>query len=128
MSERFSARERVLSFGYAMRGVGVLLRTQHNAWIHGLATICVVLAGFWLEVSASDWCWLVLAMVLVWTCEGMNTALERLADAALPEFHPLVQEAKDSAAGAVLLAAIGAIVIGLLVLGPPFLHWLEGAG
>lgn len=121
MSERFSVSKRILSFKYAIRGIGLMLRTQHNARIHALASVGVSLAALLLGASASDWCWLVLAMVLVWTSEGMNTALERLADAALPEFHPLVQQAKDAAAGAVLVAAAGAVVIGLLVLGPHLL-------
>jgi diacylglycerol kinase (ATP) len=121
VSDPFSLSSRVRSFKYAFRGIGVMLRMEHNAWIHAAATIAVLGLGFWLDVSAGDWCWLVLAMTAVWASEGINTAVERLADAAVPEAHPLVEQAKDAAAGAVLISALGSAVIGLLVLGPPLL-------
>jgi diacylglycerol kinase len=85
--------------------------------------VAVVALGLWLDLSRGDWCWLVVAIAMVLAAECMNTALESLADAALPEPHPLVGRAKDAAAGAVLCAALGAAGIGLLVLGPPLLHW-----
>ena len=109
---------RIRSFGHAFRGIGTMLRSQRNAWIHALATTLVIGAGFGLRVSADGWKWLVLAMVSVWGAEALNTALELLADAAKPEFHPLVKKAKDVAAGAVLIAAIGAAAIGALVFIP----------
>ena len=74
--------------------------------------------GVLLGLSAPEWCWLVLAMGAVWTAEALNTAFEFLADAASPEFHPLVGKAKDVAAGGVLIAAMSAVLIGALVLGP----------
>ena len=61
----------------------------------------------------------------VWTAEALNTALELLADVASPEFHPLVEKAKDVAAGAVLISAIGSVIIGLLVLGPCMLKLIK---
>jgi diacylglycerol kinase (ATP) len=109
---------RIRSFGYAFRGIGTMLRGQRNAWIHALATVLVVGLGVALRVSAADWKWLVLAMVSVWGAEALNTALELLADAAQPEFHPLVKKAKDVAAGAVLIAAVGAAVTGALIFIP----------
>ena len=118
---------RIRSFGYAFRGVGTMLRSQRNAWIHALATVAVVATGFGLGVPADDWKWLVLALVAVWGAEALNTALEFLADAAQPEYHPLVEKAKDVAAGAVLIAAIGAAAIGALVLGPALLARLGGS-
>lgn len=95
-----------------------MLRSQHNAWIHALATVAVGVAGSVLRVSAAEWCWLVLCVVAVWSAEALNTALELLADAASPTFHPLVKQAKDVAAGAVLITAIGSVIIGILVFGP----------
>lgn len=115
---------RMRSFGHAVRGMGTMVRSQRNAWLHALASGLVVAAGFALNVSAADWKWLVLAMVSVWEAEALNTALELLADAATPDFHPLVKKAKDVAAGAVLIAVIGASVIGALVFGPPLGTWL----
>lgn len=110
--------DRVRSLRYAFRGIRCILRTQHNAWLHALATAGVVVAGVGFQVSAMEWCLLVLAMTAVWTAEGINTAMELLSDAVSPQDHPLVGKAKDAAAGAVLLSAIGAAVIGVIVFGP----------
>jgi diacylglycerol kinase (ATP) len=106
------------SFRYAFRGIRFLLRTQHNAWLHVLATAGVVIAALALRASATDWALLVLAMMAVWSAEAFNTALEQLSDAVSPLDHPLVGKAKDIAAGAVLLSAVGAAIIGLIVFGP----------
>jgi len=126
VSDRFDLRARVASFGDAFRGLAVVIRTQHNAWIHLGATLAVVASGVWLDLSRGDWCWLIIAMMAVWVAESFNTSLERLADASVPEQHSLVREAKDAAAGAVLVAALGAAAIGVLVLGPPLLARLAG--
>ncbi len=99
-------------------------RSQTNARIHAAATVAVIALGGFLQISRGDWCWLVVAIAMVWTAECMNTALESLADATAPDPNPLVGRAKDAAAGAVLCASIGAALIGLLVLGPPLLAWL----
>ncbi len=122
----FSFTGRVRSFTYALAGIGLMLRSQHNAWIHAAASAAVCAAGFALGISRLEWCWIVLALMAVWSAEALNTAFEFLADVASPEFHPLVKHAKDVAAGAVLLAAIGAAIIGLLVLGPPLWAALPG--
>ncbi len=114
-----SPAARARSFRNAALGIWDVLRTQPNAWIHAAASLAVCAAGFALGVSRGDWVALVLAMTLVWVAESMNTALERLGDATSPGPHPLVGRAKDAAAGAVLIAAIGAGVVGMLVLGPP---------
>jgi diacylglycerol kinase (ATP) len=95
-----------------------MLRCQHNAWIHAAATLLVLAGAFFLRVSAADWCWIVLAISIVWTAETLNTAFEFLADAASPEFHPLVRDAKDVAAGAVLITATAAAVIGAIIFWP----------
>lgn len=124
-AQQFTVRGRVRSFGYAIRGVGSMLKSQHNAWLHAVATILVVFLGLLFGLSDPEWCWLVLAVMAVWTAEALNTALEFLADVASPEFHPLVGKAKDVAAGAVLISAIGSAVIGLLVLGPHALRFLN---
>jgi len=102
-----------------------MLKTQHNAWVHALATCGVFVTGLLLGVSASDWCWLVLAVMAVWTAEALNTAFEFLADVASPDFHPMVKNSKDVAAGAVLISAIGAVIIGLLVFGPYVLEMMK---
>ena len=106
------------SFGHAFRGIGILLRTQANARIHATATVLVVAAGFWFGISRGEWCAVVAAIGLVWSAEGVNTAVETVVDLVSPERHPLAGRAKDVAAGAVLCAAITALVLGSLIFGP----------
>lgn len=115
---RFSWGARLRSFGYALRGVGAVLASQHNAWIHAAATIVVVAAGAAFRVSRFEWLALVFAIVSVWAAEALNTAFELLCDVASPDFHPLVERAKDVAAAAVLICALGAVVVAGFVFGP----------
>ena len=98
-----------------------MVATQHNAWIHAAATLCVVALGLALDLTRIEWALVAFAIVAVWTAEALNTAFELLCDVASPEFHPLVERAKDVAAGAVLIASIGAAVVGLLVFVPRLL-------
>lgn len=116
--EGFSLGGRAKSFGYAFAGIALVIRTQHNAWIHSLASVLVIGLGIFFPLSGLEWCALIFAIAMVWIAEAMNTALESLADAAISHEDPLVGRAKDAAAGAVLLAAIAAAAIGLVVLGP----------
>jgi diacylglycerol kinase (ATP) len=96
-----------------------VIRTQRNAWIHALATICVFSLGLWLMLPLRDWAVLLLTIAVVWTAEFLNTALEAVVDLASPHHHPLAKVGKDVGAAAVLIAALSAIVIGVLILGPP---------
>jgi diacylglycerol kinase (ATP) len=114
----FSVERRARSFRFAFRGILKVVRTQHNAWIHAGVTVVAVVAGLLLGVSRLEWGLLILAMVAVWGTEILNTALETLGDATTADPDPLVAAAKDAAAGAVLVAATGAVLIGLLVFGP----------
>lgn len=112
---------RLRSVKYAVHGIRIMLGSQQNAWIHAVATIVVVGAGLVLRLSIAEWCWIVLAIAAVWTAEALNTAFEFLTDVASPTFHPIAGQAKDVAAGAVLLTAVAAVVIGLLIFGPKIL-------
>jgi diacylglycerol kinase (ATP) len=123
MPKKFTLRERFKSFCYAFRGVLIMLRSQHNAWIHAMATIIICALGLYLRITSMEWCWILLAIMAVWMAESLNTALEFLADAALPQYHPMVEKAKDVAAGAVLITAIGTVVIGIIILGPYVFKW-----
>ncbi len=115
---RFSISARLKSFTYAFAGLAFMLRTQHNAWLHLAATVVVVALGFYLRVDADAWRWLIVAMALVWVAEAMNTAFEHLCDVVSPEFHPSVKRSKDIAAGAVLICAIAAVLLGATTLWP----------
>lgn len=114
----FSLGARIRSFSYALRGLGFMLRTQHNAWIHLAATVAVIAAGIYARLSFFDWRWIILAIGIVWIAEIVNTAFEHLCDVVQPEFHVSVKAAKDVAAGAVLVAAFVAVMIALLVFLP----------
>jgi len=95
-----------------------MISSQQNAWIHAAATLTVVVVSLSFGLTKAEWCWIVLAIISVWTAEALNTAFEFLTDVASPEFHPVAAKAKDVAAGAVLITAVGSVLIGLLVLGP----------
>lgn len=121
--EKFSWAKRYQSFVHAFRGFSKLLVTEHNARIHTVVTLGVVVAGVSLGVSRDDWCWLMLAMGLVWMAEALNTSLEYLADAISIEFHPAIRDAKDVAATAVLIASILAAGIGICRFTPHLIKW-----
>jgi diacylglycerol kinase (ATP) len=110
---------RVHAFGHAFRGWGHVLKTQQNAWIHSLIAAVVIALGLWLDLPAGDWAILVVTIAMVFTAEFVNTALEAIVDLASPSYHQLAKVGKDVGAGAVLVAALAAIVVGLLILGPP---------
>jgi diacylglycerol kinase (ATP) len=108
----------ISSFRNAFSGLWYALRTQRNAQIHLLATLLVILAGFWLGVGVEQWCLLILAMGMVWMAELSNTAIESAVDLACETYHPLAKIAKDVKAAVVVIAAITAILVGVLILGP----------
>ncbi|WP_370652481.1 diacylglycerol kinase family protein [Aquabacterium sp.] len=118
MRPGFTLAARVKSFGYAFEGIALMLKTQHNAWLHLGASLLVAGMAWWWGVSASDWRWLLLAMAMVWGAEAMNTAVEFLCDVVSPQYAPAVKGAKDIAAGAVLIAAVAAALIGALTFWP----------
>jgi diacylglycerol kinase (ATP) len=109
---------RLKSFAYALQGLAFLVRTQANARVHLLASVFVCAAGLTLGLSRAEWLWVTLAIVLVWSAEAFNTAIEQLADTLHPERHPGIGRAKDVAAAAVLIAALGAAAIGVMVFMP----------
>ncbi len=108
----------IAAFKHAFSGLGDVIRTQQNAWVHALATIVVIAAGVWLRIEVWEWVVLFLAIAMVWLTECFNTALEDVVDLASPDIHPLARRAKDAAAAAVLVAAIFSLIIGLLIFIP----------
>jgi len=114
----FTFMGRLRSFRHAIMGLAFVLRSQHNAWLHAVATALAVVLGVVLKIGIDEWCVLVLAVVTVWVAEAFNTGLEVLADAAVSERHPIVKIAKDVAAAAVLLSALGALVVGAILFLP----------
>lgn len=114
----FSVHARIRSFAHAGAGVRFLWTTEHNARIHLAATILAIVAGIALDITAADWRWIAAAIAWVWFAEGVNTAIEHLCDVVHPGLHDGIRVAKDVAAGAVLISAIGAAIVGIVTLAP----------
>jgi diacylglycerol kinase (ATP) len=112
-------RSRLRSFGNAFRGFWYVLRTQKNAWIHAVIATLVFFLSLWLRLDAREWAIIVLTTAMVSTAEFLNTAIEAVVDLASPQKHPLAKVGKDVGAAAVLIAALAAVLVGLLILGPP---------
>ena len=117
MSPESSFEKRVHSFRFAFRGIGVMLRTEPNARIHLIAALVAVCAGIALGLDRIEWLILTLTIAAVWSLESVNTAFEALCDVVSKDSHPEIARAKDVAAGAVLIAAIAAIVVAVLIFG-----------
>lgn len=100
------------------------MKSQQNAWIHLFATILVISCGLFFQIDSVEWCFVILAILAVFVSEALNTALEFLCDVVSPAPHPLIQKSKDVAAGAVLISAIGALIIGLIIFLPYFKAYL----
>jgi diacylglycerol kinase len=120
---------RAYSFVHAFHGWGYVIRTQRNAWIHAAISTAVILVAFFLHLPLRDWAVLFLTIAMVWTAEFINSALEAVVDLASPQQHPLAKVGKDVGAAAVLIASLAAILVGLLILGPPLwtklLEWIK---
>lgn len=112
-------RLRMAAFQHAFRGWWHVLQTQHNAWIHSVVAAVIVAVGLWLGLPPHDWAVIILTIAMVFTAEFINTAIEAVVDLASPVHHPLAKVGKDVGAGAVLVAALAAALVGLLILGPP---------
>ncbi|MEA3445931.1 MAG: diacylglycerol kinase family protein [Bacteroidota bacterium] len=116
--ETFSIVARLKSFRFAFAGIRSFFRETHNAYIHLVATVLVVVAGFCFHLASAEWLFLIVAMGMVWTAEAFNTAIEFLVDMVSPNFDKKAGRVKDIAAGAVLFAAITAAIIGILIFLP----------
>ncbi|MEC0181433.1 diacylglycerol kinase family protein [Paenibacillus peoriae] len=110
-----------MTFRYAAEGMIYALRTQVNMRIHVVVALLVIIAGLYLRISRLDWLFVCVAMALVIVAELINTAVEAAVDLISPDIHPLAKAAKDTAAGAVLLAAVFAVIIGIFVFYNPLL-------
>jgi len=118
LETRFSVIKRVKSFRYAFHGIYFMLKSQHNAWIHFAITFIVIIAGWVLEVSAVEWCFLIFAIGFVLTAEAFNTAIEELTNLVSPKHNPKAGIVKDVASGGVLIAAITTSIVGFIIFLP----------
>lgn len=113
------------SFGYAFEGIFTGIKKERNMKIHCLAMLCVVAAGLLLRISISEWCLCLVLFGLILSLELVNTAVEAVVDLVTEEKRLLAKLAKDTAAGAVLIAAIMAAGAGLLIFVPKVLAFIE---
>lgn len=114
----FSIQARLASFVYAFEGIKAFLRGEPQALMHALATLFVIIAGYYFEITKQEWIAVIFAIGIVIVSEMLNTAIEKLTDMVSPEIHPKAKVVKDLAAGAVLMASMVAAVIGLIVFLP----------
>ncbi len=112
---------RVRSFKYAFQGIADLFRSQPNAWIHVTAVVVVTIAGIAVGLKTWEWAVIVLCFSMVLSAEACNTALEHLTNLVSPAYHPLAGKTKDAAAAAVLILALGSVIIAILI----FLPYLD---
>jgi len=110
------------SFGYAFRGLWYAVNTQRNLRLHFLAAASILVLGWFLALPTRSFISVLTAVMVVMVTEMLNTAVESVVDLASPEFHELARIAKDVAAGAVLLAALGATALGVWVFADPLLE------
>lgn len=111
-------KHRVLSFKYALEGIFSALKTEPNLKFHFLAGVMVIILGWFFMISTLEWIIIITMMGLVISLELTNTAIEAMVDYLIPNIHPVAKKVKDISAGAVLVASLTALIIGLLVFLP----------
>ncbi|HAO64366.1 TPA: diacylglycerol kinase [Candidatus Taylorbacteria bacterium] len=116
--KEFSIIKRAKSFTHASRGISVFIKTTHNAWIHLTILALAIFLGFYFNITKTDWFMLIFAAGFVLSAEAFNTAIEIDIDLTSPEYHPYARDTKDVAAGAVLISAITALIIGIMIFYP----------
>jgi diacylglycerol kinase (ATP) len=123
MNKSFSIKSRFQSFVNAFSGLFDMLTTEPNAWIHAAVTVLVLSLAWWLRVDQEGFALTIVAVVAVWVAEAFNTVLELMVDMVTSEkYSRAAKRARDIAAAAVLISTIGAIVIGVVILGVPLWH------
>jgi diacylglycerol kinase (ATP) len=115
---KFDPGRQIKSFGYALNGLKIVLGSQQNFRIHLVVALLVIVSGKLAGLTNLEWCVIVLTISLVLAMEIINTAIEKLVDLVSPDFHPQAGIVKDIAAAAVLLTAIGAVIVGLIIFLP----------
>jgi diacylglycerol kinase len=118
-------RLRLNSFKVAFSGLFILFKTQHHARFHLAAAILVVLVAVVLKASLTEWCILILAICMVMSAEGFNSAIEEIVNFISPDYHKTAGKIKDLAAGAVLISVLGAILAGLLIFLPKIISLVD---
>ncbi|MBM4762331.1 diacylglycerol kinase family protein [Bacillus sp. B15-48] len=121
-NNKFKRGSIIHSFRFAFSGIVIAVKKERNLKIHIAIAGLVLFAGFLLEVSVTEWLIIFLCIGCMLTAEMLNSAVERVVDLRTKDYHPLAKEAKDIAAGAVLVFAITAAIIGVIIFGPKLLN------
>lgn len=122
MNPRQEYKKLINSFKYAIEGIISSFKTERNMKIHVLAMIVVIALGLFFKLNKVEWCFIIIAIASVISAELFNTAIETVVDMVSPERNPKAKLAKDIAAGAVLVVAIGAAIIGFIIFGPQIIN------
>lgn len=117
----------IRGFGYAFKGLWYAAKTQLNFRVHLVCTVVALILGYVLQISAAEWLWIIICIGLVLLTELLNTALELLCDVISPEYNEKIGHVKDISAGAVLVTAVTALVIGLVIFLPKLLLLIHHA-
>lgn len=117
-NRKFSLKSRLNSFKYAFEGFKTLIKHEHNARVHVLFSVFVIIIGFLLGISTVEWALIVFAIGFVFVAEVFNTCVEEICNFICPEQNPKIKKIKDLAALAVLFSVISAVVVGLIVFVP----------
>ncbi|MGI9530247.1 diacylglycerol kinase family protein [Lutimonas sp.] len=112
---------RIKSFKYAFKGMWLLITTEHSIMVQCFIGLTVMLLGWWLEISSTEWMLQILATGLVLVTESLNTAIEKICDFIHPDHHKKIGFIKDISAGAVSFAAVSALIIGFIIYLPKLL-------
>jgi diacylglycerol kinase (ATP) len=117
---QYDFKKQLRSFGYAWQGILSCVGKEQNLSFHLIATVIVIIAGFVLGITHTEWTVIILCIGIVIAAELFNTAIEKLVDLVSPERHPIAGQVKDITAGAVLVCAVAAAIIGLIIFIPYF--------
>lgn len=121
---RYDFKKQLRSFGYAWKGIRCCVGKEQNLSFHLIAAVLVVIAGWQLGITRTEWAILLLCIGMVIAAELFNTAIEKLVDLVSPGRHPLAGQVKDIAAGAVLVCAAAAAMVGLIIFVPYLTRFL----
>lgn len=117
-NDGFTLKKRLKSFKFAFNGIILLITREHNAWIHCFVAVCVITAGFAFDISTTEWIAVTFAIGTVLAAEAVNSSIEAIADLVSPGYNEAIKRTKDLAAGAVLILAISAAIVGLIIFIP----------
>jgi len=124
-TKKFSILKQLKSFKFALHGLKILIKEEHNSRIHLLVIICVLIAAFAFKIPASEWIAVIFAIGFVFALEIINSAIENIADFVSPEKHELIKKIKDLAAAGVLISAITALIVGVIIFLPKMIKILS---